>query len=116
MTKKKIFTRFFCDTRLAHITSIVLFLVLVTMDQSIAKDREPVTPRDQKIAELELAVQKIIKQIAVLKTEPGIEEKNQEIEKADESTSPGSTRRRSWLNKFSLGGYGEIPEDLQNSC
>ncbi|MBW2203633.1 MAG: hypothetical protein JRF52_05925, partial [Deltaproteobacteria bacterium] len=109
MTRKNIFTRFFGDMRLVHFTLILaLFLVLMTTDHSIAKDKEPVASRDQKIAELELAVQKITKQLAAMKAEKEIEENTRETEKTDTSLPVGSTRRRSWLNKLSFGGYGDI--------
>ena len=109
MIRKNIFTRFFGDMRLIHFTLIlVLFLVLMTTDHSIAKDKESVASRDQKIAELELAVQKITKQLAAMKAEKEIEENTRETEKTDTSLPVGSTRRRSWLNKLSLGGYGDI--------
>jgi len=96
---------------------LILFLFLGPIQTSLAEDSPSNDPRDNKIEALENAVKKLMDEIEALKE--GQRTGKSTLEKQEESISGLKTQVEeldvveswfddSWLNKFSLGGYGEM--------
>ena len=97
--------------------SFIFFLCLGYFQTTQAEDNVTKDIRDQKIEQLESAVQKLMGEIknlkeerkvektARLKQEENLSELKDQIEEID--TREGSIET-SWINRFSLGGYGEL--------
>ncbi|MEE9609640.1 MAG: hypothetical protein V3W19_00230, partial [Desulfatiglandales bacterium] len=94
-----------------------LLLVFGAFDKAIAQDSKSMDSRDKRIEQLEHAVRKLMTEIENLKSEQKREKVR--IENQEESISKMTSEieelgqsdlldEGSWINRFQLGGYGEM--------
>jgi hypothetical protein len=96
---------------------LILFLFLGSIQPSLAEDSPSNDPGDKKIEMLENAVKKLLDEIEALKEgqragkstlekqEESISELKNQVEELDVAEAQFDD---SWINKFNLGGYGEM--------
>ena len=92
-------------------------IFLVSIDNSIAENTKPVDPMDSKIEALEQQIQKLMKEIKEIKKDHGAEkmDRNEDRKivselqnKVEKISQANFLNEGSWINKFNLGGYGEM--------
>jgi len=109
---------FFNISRIERIT-IIFFLLLFfgIIGDSMAENKNLSDPRDRKIEALEQAVQKLMEEVKALKKEQeaekaGIEKQEKSVSELknqiEEINQATTLNEGSWINKFDLGGYGEM--------
>ena len=116
--KKIILDSFFSISRIEWM-SIMFFLLFFfgIIGNSMAENNKPSDPRFRKIEALEQAVQKLMEEIKALKKEQEAEKAG--IKKQEKSVSELKNQIEKinqanllnegfWINKFNLGGYGEM--------
>ena len=94
-----------------------LILLFTFVEHSTAETNKSTNTRDRKVQELEHAVEKLTREIEILKRErkreepikKKQEEKVSEPEDQNEDTNQDNlSNNSSWFNRFNLGGYGEM--------
>jgi hypothetical protein len=99
------------------ILGFILFPILGSIDQTIAQESKSPDQRDKRVEELERAVKDLMEEVETLKKkqqqekdlikdqEESISQIGDQMEEMSQSTLLSED---SWVNKFQLGGYGEM--------
>jgi hypothetical protein len=118
MTKRNLLSLFFARVWMVGIClGFYFFVLLGFIDQAIAQDNKSTEPKDRRVEELERAVKDLAEEIEALRREQkrekdriedheeSISQIGDQMEEISESTL---LDEESWVNKFQLGGYGEM--------
>lgn len=118
MLRKNLLSMFFNGVRTVPIgLGFILLLLLGPMDQAIARSDKPIDSTDKRIEQLERTLKQLMEEIETLKSEQ--KKGKDRIENQQESISEITGQIKeisqsnlldedSWVNKFVLGGYGEM--------
>lgn len=118
MTKRNLLSLLFSRVWVASIgLGFVLLVLFGSIDQAIAQENKSADQKDKRVEELERAVKDLTEEVEALKSEQkkekdriedhekSISQIGDQMEEISESTLLDEA---SWVNKFVLGGYGEM--------